>query len=592
MGSIHGRITGVGLGLRWAFLDEVVEGNVPNSIAFFEASPENYMRRGGSFPELLFRVAEHHPLLTHGLMMNLGSTDPQDPTYFGDLRIFLDHLGVERHSDHLCWSAIDGRNLHDLLPLPHDPRVVSHVADRILWAQDRLKRPLSVENISYYVTPDALSGLQRGKKNPGMAFMRELEFIHGVVDQAQCGLLLDVNNVLVNAGNHGFDAHEFVRQLPLDRVSNIHVAGGERLESFDNLIIDTHGSDVNEAVRNMMIWVVQRIGPVPVLYERDNNIPSLQVLGEQVAVLADAYESALGRYEVDRSMGKECESDFGGQISGSITVDEDHRGYLDAIERGLGRAILGLDDVESLDAARLRRQGICGEASELILSLPRSRVGVYRRLVRNSVHRTVNNFLPRTAVHRGEAAFAGDVDRWMHEEGPVSRYLRDLPMEFVKWAGLHWVEDLSVADYLADLAEYELLEEEVGASPPNPSPPTDTLALMIDSTLSFCGSSRLVRYQHRVHEIRRLTNVPPKPPAAVPVDLLAYRDAEHDLRVLEISEPLSPLIRALMDGKPLGEAARAGASASGVELNDSFLARASHLIADLYERGVILGIES
>ncbi|MGB1700428.1 MAG: DUF692 domain-containing protein, partial [Nannocystaceae bacterium] len=170
---------GVGLGLRWAFLDEVLEGQAPSSIRFFEVSPENYMRRGGFYPEALREVARSHRVLTHGLMLNIGSSAPLDQTYLSTLRSFLERMGAERHSDHLCWSGSEGRILHDLLPLSACAATVDHVVERIKRVQDALGMPLALENISYYMLPGST--------------MPEEEMIAAVLERADCELLLDVN---------------------------------------------------------------------------------------------------------------------------------------------------------------------------------------------------------------------------------------------------------------------------------------------------------------------------------------------------------------------------------------------------------------
>ena len=279
-------VHGVGLGLRWAFLDDVLEGHAPDSIRFFEVSPENYMRRGGFFPEALMEVAQDHPVLTHGLMLNIGSTTPLDRTYLDTLREFLGRLGATAHSDHLCWNGVDDHMLHDLLPLSATETTIERVADRVQRVQDHLGVPMALENISYYLLPDST--------------MPEHEMISRLIERAGCHLLLDVNNVWVNARNHGFDPFEYLAQLPLDRVAHLHVAGGRQIPAMDDLIIDTHGTDVSDMVADLMAWVIERIGPRPVLYERDHEIPPLEELGEQVDALNRRYDAAVATWEARR----------------------------------------------------------------------------------------------------------------------------------------------------------------------------------------------------------------------------------------------------------------------------------------------------
>jgi uncharacterized protein len=285
----------VGLGLRWEFLDELVQrtssGAAP-AIDLLEIAPENYMRRGGWHPRALAELAGRYPLLTHGLTMSLGGVDPLDAGYLADLRAFARDVATPWHSDHLCFGSVDGRNLHDLLPLGFRHATVARVADRIRRAQDALGVPLAVENVSYYL-------------HPGRAEMSEAEFVARVCEAADCGLMLDVNNAYVNSRNFGFDVDAWMREAPLDRVVQIHVAGhqwfdvgadglgGEREANADGaLIIDTHGADVPDPVLALLARVLPRVGDVPVVLERDQNIPDLDGLLLELARVRRVVEAA------------------------------------------------------------------------------------------------------------------------------------------------------------------------------------------------------------------------------------------------------------------------------------------------------------
>ena len=205
---------GVGLGLRWDFLEEVVNGpELP--VDFFEVSPENYMRRGGYYPEQLERLQERYPLLTHGLTLSIGAVSEPDPSYLRQLRAEIERTNSPVHSDHLCFSSAGPRNLHELLPLKHSHENIARIAERARSMSDVLGVPFALENITYYV-------------HPGKPELSELEFIERVLDQSGVGLLLDVNNVYVNSLNHGFDAQAFIAALDLRRVVEIHVAGHAR----------------------------------------------------------------------------------------------------------------------------------------------------------------------------------------------------------------------------------------------------------------------------------------------------------------------------------------------------------------------------
>jgi len=274
--------TGIGLGLRARFMAAVIRGEADGGPAFLELSPENFMHRGGRHPARLETIAERFPLICHGLMMSLGSTDPFDDEYFAHLKQFLDRYDPPWHSDHVCWSGLDGSLLHDLLPVPFTTRAAQRIAARIREARDRIERPMAVENISWY--------MQMGRPEHD-----EPEFITEILERADCGLLLDVNNVFVNAQNHGFDAYAWLERIPLDRVLQLHVAGHEPWS--DDLIIDTHGATVRDEVYELMAWVIERTGPRPVLLERDSNIPPLPKLLEEIGQLDAVYQAAVQRWQ-------------------------------------------------------------------------------------------------------------------------------------------------------------------------------------------------------------------------------------------------------------------------------------------------------
>jgi len=271
---------GVGLGLRWEFLEEVLDGPL-HDVAFFEVSPENYLGRGGYYPYALERIAERYPIVTHGLTLSLGAIAEPDPNYLRALRTELERLNPPWHSDHLCFSTAGERVLHDLLPLKFSEENVQRVAARARRVEAFLQRPIAIENITYYV-------------HPGEPELSELEFLQRVLEQSSAGLLLDVNNVYVNAQNHGFDPRAFIAALPLERVFEIHVAGHHTLE--DGMLLDTHGKAVADPVLELLEWTIERTGPVPVLLERDSDVPELSELLREVAQLRELQTRALRRY--------------------------------------------------------------------------------------------------------------------------------------------------------------------------------------------------------------------------------------------------------------------------------------------------------
>jgi uncharacterized protein len=269
-------VAGVGLGFRRDLRRELLNpppGFVPH---FIEFAPENWMGVGGFWGKQVRAAVERYPVLCHGLSLSLGSPEPLDWEFIGRLKPFLDDVRAEIFSEHLSYSKCGNAHLYDLLPVPFTEEAVVHVADRIRQVQDFLGRRIAIENVSYY-TPVAPE-------------MNEATFLCRVVEQADCDLLLDVNNVYVNAFNHKYDAHVFLQQLPLDRVVYIHMAGHE--DRFDDIKIDTHGEPICEDVYDLFAWTVERLQPVPVLLERDNGIPEYCELQGEMTRLQEICDNA------------------------------------------------------------------------------------------------------------------------------------------------------------------------------------------------------------------------------------------------------------------------------------------------------------
>lgn len=279
----------VGLGLRWEFLDELLQRTRADvAIDFLEISPENYIGRGGYYPAALSRLSGAYPILTHGLTMSLGGTDPLDATYLRELRAFLRDVRAPWHSDHLCFSTQEGAVLHDLLPIRFTEASASRVADRVKRARDALGVPMAVENITFYTDLSRLGD---------DAAMDEPEWISLVCERADCGLMLDVNNAYVNAQNFGFDVDAWMKRAPLERTVQIHVAGHEAFDESDfiegatgKILLDTHGADVPDPVLALLERVLPRTGAVPVVVERDQSIPPFDALMSEVARVRAAYE--------------------------------------------------------------------------------------------------------------------------------------------------------------------------------------------------------------------------------------------------------------------------------------------------------------
>jgi hypothetical protein len=254
----------VGLGLRRDIAEEILDSRLLTP-DFLEFAPENWMGMGGAWKKLIDRAVASFPITCHGLSLSLGSPEDLDWQFIRELKSFLDDNRVTIYSEHLSYTKSRNAHLYDLLPIPFRRDAINHVVERIRMVQDFLERPLAIENVSYYT--------------PVAAELSEIEFVNEIVERADCKLLLDVNNVYVNAFNHSYDAKEYIDSIPLDRVAYIHMAGHEQVEP--DLIIDTHGQPIIDPVYELFEWTIQKMDPVPVLLERDFNFQDLdQIQGE------------------------------------------------------------------------------------------------------------------------------------------------------------------------------------------------------------------------------------------------------------------------------------------------------------------------
>jgi uncharacterized protein (UPF0276 family) len=269
---------GIGLGLRSPIAKQLFEAP-PAALTWLEIHPENYLERGGHYETLLREARARFPLLTHGLSLGFGSLCPFATSELQRLRALLADLSVPWHSDHLCFAAVDGVYAHDLLPLPFNEQAIDVCVARIRQAQDALGVPIAVEHISYYMTP---AGSE----------LSELDHLNEVLARADAKLLLDVNNVYVNAMNHGFDPYAFIAGLPLARVVQLHVAG--HYLRPDGRRIDTHAEPVCEEVFALFAYTMQKLArPLPVLLERDDNFPDFSELASEVSRLDAIYRRVL-----------------------------------------------------------------------------------------------------------------------------------------------------------------------------------------------------------------------------------------------------------------------------------------------------------
>ncbi len=255
---------GFGLGLRTQHYQEILDSAPP--VDWFEALTENYLVPGGKPLHYLEQVRARYPLVLHGVSLSIGSSDPLNWDYLRQLKALAARIEPIWISDHLCWTGLNGRNLHDLLPLPYTEEAVLHVSDRIRAVQDFLGRRLLIENVSSYLTYTD-------------SCMSEWEFLSAVAGRADCLILLDINNIYVSSFNHEFDPLEYLRGVPVERVQQFHIAGHR---NHGDYIVDTHDEPVIDPVWRLYADACRRFGPVSTMIERDDNIPPLAQLLEEL----------------------------------------------------------------------------------------------------------------------------------------------------------------------------------------------------------------------------------------------------------------------------------------------------------------------
>lgn len=262
-------INGCGLGLRREFLEEFVA--LKKKPDWIEITPENWIFTPHRYVEYFEQIMDLMPVVAHGVSLSIGSPEPVDKSFLGEIKAFLDRYNIEHYSEHLSFSSLGGMQTYELLPLPMTRGMVVHIGDKIKRVQDFLQRPLIIENASYYLAP--------------YSEMREVDFINEIVEYADTTLLLDVNNVYVNATNHGFDADRYIDQIPPSRVAYMHIAGHLEYPN-EVLLLDTHGEAISKKVWKLLDRTLKKID-APVMIERDNNIPPLSMLIKEYQKLSN-----------------------------------------------------------------------------------------------------------------------------------------------------------------------------------------------------------------------------------------------------------------------------------------------------------------
>ena len=268
---------GFGLGLRVEHYEAILSQRP--QVDWLEALTENYLVPGGKPLHYLSRMRERYPVVLHGVSMSIGSTHPLDRAYLAQLKTLAARIEPQWISDHLCWTGVAGKNVHDLLPLPYTEEALANVVQRIRTVQDILERRILLENVSSYVT-------FRDSR------LTEWEFLKTVAEQADCLILLDVNNIYVSSVNHVFDPHDYLNAIPVERVQQIHLAGHE---DHGDYLIDTHDHPVPDPVWDLYAAAVRRFGNISTMIERDANIPPLEELCAELSAARRLAEQAQTR---------------------------------------------------------------------------------------------------------------------------------------------------------------------------------------------------------------------------------------------------------------------------------------------------------
>ena len=267
-------VQGAGLGLRRGLIDKLM-ANPPDDVDFMEVAPENWINVGGKLGRKFRWFTERYPFVLHGLSLSIGAPSPLNEDLLRDIRSFMESHGIDFYSEHLSYCGDDGQ-LYDLMPIPFTEEAVSHVAGRIRRAQDILGRRMAVENVSYYTPTDTS--------------LSEAEFTTAVLEEADCDLLLDINNIIVNSINHRYDARDFMLSMPKERIKYFHIAG--HYVEAEDLRIDTHGAAVSDPAWSLLGEAYAQFGPVPTLLERDFNFPPMEELLDEVRQIRSLQTSA------------------------------------------------------------------------------------------------------------------------------------------------------------------------------------------------------------------------------------------------------------------------------------------------------------
>ena len=532
------QIHGAGLGLRRAHLGPLSSA-IPDGLNFLEIAPENWLHAGGRLGDALAHIAARTPLVCHGLLLNLGGPDPLDVAYVRQIKKFLDHYNVKIYGDHLTFCGAAGL-LYELLPMPFTAEAVGHLATRIRQVQDILERTIAVENASYYCVP--------------MQDMSEIDFITGVLEQADCALLLDINNVYVNSVNHAYDPREFLARIPASRIAYAHIAG--HLRDAD-LIIDTHGAAVIDPVWALLEHAYAEFGVFPTLLERDENIPPLATVMREVAHIAELQA----------------------KHSTQLAPPSRHSARRPAVKGEDSRLIAA----QRTFAAYLRDP----EHLSIPFDLAPERIAVYRHAVYANIERFMGDNFPRVKACLEDARWHLMIRDYVRHHRAETPAFAHLPNEFLRY--LAATELAACPPYLGELAHFEWLENCLSIDQRR----VDLTA--IDRTGDLLTGQIVVNPIHRVESYRYPVHVTEAGfeinESIEPTHLVAFRDLANEFQFLELNTLALRLFCAIRDTPEINAAQvlREISEALGRHDPNPVLAGGLDILERLHKRQLILG---
>ena len=515
---------------------------------FLEFTPENWLTLGPSLRHRLSLLAQRYLLRGHGLSLDLGGFRPLDGAFLDALKRFLDLLGVQQHSDHLSFCTDDG-HLYELMPLPFTEEAVRHVARRIREVSTRLERRIAIENASRYVAPGG--------------DLTELEFLCAVLEEADCDLLLDVNNVHVNSVNHDFDPHAFIKALPTARIAWGHIAGhvvrapsgvnepaaGREPQLAGAVLIDTHGTAVADEVWALLETAYASHGVFPVVLERDANLPPLEALVEESRRIdacaarhpmarlspaprpgADTRASPSAQHRATGEPGATDEETAAfesevARLERERKAGADTRASPSAQHRATGEPVATEPSPSLVEAL----QGFAAAVRDPTLPTPKGldpeRFALYRELAANNLAALLSRVFPVLCACVGEDAWQKLHEGFLRDYRPRTPYFPKLGGEFATY-----LETLSCEPWWVSLAAWEWLEVEVRHDPAEPG------QVRVNPTL---------RLRHVEHEVHRLRADAPAVPAIRPHWLAVYRNTAGDVKFAEVTPVTVQLIERL-----------------------------------------------